>query len=186
MPEIRTFRVLDSFMRKSLLVAALLGSSVIVTAMPAGAATQTWDGDYSVKRFAASKTGTSLAASQWEPDFSDIYTFETDCSAEPCVATVIAGPAPANPTLPQPAQYTWDGTSWVHPYDWEWDCYQGEGVPKVMAPAHSLAYYTPQPDGTLVGSWRTDIYGGPCDGSVIMDVAAYPVAPNPGPFGSGS
>lgn len=61
----------------------------------------------------------------------------------------------------------------------------GEGNPKVWVPAHSEAYYTPQPDGTLVGSWRTDIAGGPCAGSVIMDVAAYPVDPPPA-FGSGS
>jgi hypothetical protein len=50
----------------------------------------------------------------------------------------------------------------------------GEGVPKAWNPARSVAYYTPQPDGTLRGSWRTDIYGGPCAGSVVMDVAAFP------------
>lgn len=56
----------------------------------------------------------------------------------------------------------------VHTYDWEWDCYQGEGVPKVWAPAHSVAYYTPQPDGTLTGSRRTDIDSGPCEGSQLL------------------
>src|SRR5690606_11279854 len=144
-----------------------------------------WSGDYSLKRFAASKTGTSLAARQPEPDFADTYTFETTCADGTCVATVIAGPPPANPTLPLPARYTWDGTSWVHTYDWEWDCYQGEGVPKVWAPAHSVASYTPQENGTLTGSWRTDIDSGPCEGSVIMDVAAYPVPRGGGSVGSG-
>ncbi len=171
-------------MRKSLLVVALVATWFVAGAMPAGAADANWSGDYSLKRFAATKTGTSLAASQWEPDFSDTYTFETDCSSGVCIATVVAGPAPANPTLPQPARYTWDGTSWVHPYDWEWDCYQGEGVPKVWAPAHSEAYYTPQPDGSLKGSWRTDIASGPCEGSVIMHVEAYPVGRSTGSFGS--
>ncbi len=57
-------------------------------------------------------------------------------------------------------------------------------MPKVWAPAHSLAYCTPQPDGTLTGSWRTDIASGPCEGSVIMQVAAYPISPSPGAFGS--
>ena len=83
-------------------------------------------------------------------------------------------PRPANPTLPLPPQYTWNGATWVHIYEWQWDCFMGDGVPKEWNPARSVAYYTPQPDGTLRGSWRTDIYGGPCDGSVIMDVAAFP------------
>jgi hypothetical protein len=176
-------------MRSGLLVAAMSSLCLVAVAAPASAAQPSWSGDYSVKRFAASKTGTSLAASQGEPDFADTYRFETSCSDpqsdESCVATVVDGPTPANPTLPLPPQYTWDGTSWVHVYDWQWDCWQGEGVPKVWTPAHSVAYYTPQPDGTLTGSWRTDIAGGPCDGSVIMDVAAYPVsAPGPSPFSS--
>lgn len=97
---------------------------------------------------------------------------------------MIDGPAPANPTLPQPPQYTWDGTSWVHVYEWEWDCDMGEGLPKVWAPAESTAVYTPQLDGTLVGTWHTDIAEGPCEGTVDMNVAAYPVVPLPPLFGS--
>ncbi len=82
--------------------------------------------------------------------------------------------APSHPTLPLPPQYTSNGSAWVHIYEWTWDCYMGEGVPKVWDPARSVAYYTPQADGTLRASWRSDIYGGPCDGSVVMDVAAFP------------
>ena len=171
-------------MRKALLVVMFVAGLLVAGTPPAVAAQPDWSGDYSLKRFAASKTGTSLAARQGEPDFSDTYIFVTNCSAGPCVATVVGGPKPANPTLPQPASYTWDGTSWVHPYDWQWDCYQGEGVPKVWAPAHSEAFYTPQADGTLTGSWHTDIASGPCEGTVIMQVAAYPVRPVSSPFGS--
>ncbi|MGF7121881.1 hypothetical protein [Rhodococcus sp. BE178] len=178
-------------MRKALLAVALIAIWLVAGAAPAGAssagaAQPSWSGEYSVKRFAATKTGTSLAARQWEPDFADTYAFETSCSGGTCVATVTDGPTPANPTLPQPPQYTWDGTSWVHHYDWQWDCWQGEGVPKVWAPASSVAIYTPQRDGTLTGSWRTDIESGPCEGSVIMNVAAYPVDPPSGVFGSSS
>jgi hypothetical protein len=72
------------------------------------------------------------------------------------VSTVLDGPKPENPTLPLPPRYL------------------GEGVPKHWNPAHSVAYYTPQTDGTLRGVWRTDIDGGPCNGSVIMNVAAFP------------
>ncbi|MCP2194066.1 Rv2253 family sensor-like surface protein [Williamsia deligens] len=162
-----------------LLVAAVAGTG------PASAAQPAWNGDWSLKRFAATKSGTSLAATQHEPDFSDVYRFQTVCVGETCTATVISGPAPANATLPQPARYTFDGTSWVHVYDWQWDCYMGPGKPKVYAPAHSVAYYTPQPGGTFAGSWRTDIASGPCAGSVVMRVEAYPVAtPRVSPFGS--
>ena len=157
----------------AVVVAALVGAGVC--AMPvAGAAGQVWNGMYTLLRYAGEKTGTSLAARQSEPDFSNIYTFVTDCSTGTCIATVIDGPKPANPTLPLPPRYTWNGSTWVHIYEWQWDCYMGEGNPKVWAPARSVAYYTPQRDGTLRGSWRTDIYGGPCDGTVVMDVAAFP------------
>ena len=156
----------------ALLAAGVVGANACTTPV-AGAAGQVWNGKYSLLRYAGEKTGTSLAARQPEPDFSDEYTFVTECSGE-CVATVVDGPRPANPTLPLPPRYTWNGSTWVHIYEWQWDCYMGEGVPKAWNPARSVAYYTPQPDGTLRGSWRTDIYGGPCDGSVGMDVAAFP------------
>ncbi|MDS1114164.1 hypothetical protein RD149_10310 [Gordonia westfalica] len=161
------------------IVAAVVavGLAPAVSAGPANAAEPAWNGVYSLKRFAASKTGTSLAARQAEPDFSDDYTFRSSCDGGTCVATVVDGPKPANPTLPQPPRYTWEDGSWVHRYDWEWDCWQGAGVPKVWRPAKSVAYYTPEGDGTLKGVWRTTIDGGPCDGTVDMNVAAYPVTP---------
>ena len=40
-------------------------------------------------------------------------------------------------------------STWVHIYEWQWDCYMGEGVPKAWNPARSVAYYTPQPDGSV-------------------------------------
>ncbi|KQU03152.1 hypothetical protein ASG56_20440 [Rhodococcus sp. Leaf7] len=164
-------------------VSMIVGGGLVATA-PAGAAEPAWNGRYSLERSAASKTGTSLAARQGEPDFSDTYTFTSMCLGGTCSAVVTGGPAPKNATLPQPPVYTWNGTSWVHVYDWQWDCYMGEGVEKVYAPAHSEAYYTPQPDGTFTGAWTTTITGGPCNGDVTMNVAAYPVGPAAAPFGS--
>lgn len=149
--------------------------AAFVTPPAAQAAGQVWSGRYSLVRYAAEKTGTSLAAQQWEPTFSDVYLFSTDCSTGRCVATVVGGPKPQNPTLPQPPRYTWDGEKWVHVYDWQWDCYQGPGVEKVWAPARSVAWYAPHADGVLRGNWRTDIQGGPCNGSVEMAVDASPV-----------
>ncbi|MDI9896424.1 hypothetical protein QM797_16985 [Rhodococcus sp. IEGM 1381] len=175
-------------MRKLILAVVLAAAWSTTAIVPAAAAPSTtdasWTGLYTLERFAATKSGSSLAARQSEPDFSDDYTFVSTCMGGPCVATVIGGPPPKNPTLPQPPQYTWDGTSWVHVYDWMWDCYQGPNVPRPLAPAHSVATYTPQPDGTFSGVWRTVIDSGPCVGDVVMNVAAYPVQAAPLPFGS--
>jgi hypothetical protein len=156
---------------------ALLAATIVSAclAVPAAAADQIWNGRYSLALYAAQKTGTSMAARQPEPDFRDEYVFVTNCVRAQCVATAIGGSRPKNHTLPRVPRYTWDGTRWVHVYDWQWDCYIGDGVPKAWAPARSLAYYVPQRDGSLRGGLRTDIYGGPCDGTVEMPVAAYPV-----------
>lgn len=150
---------------------ALATTGFAVTSGPAAAA-PTWNGQWTLTRYAASKTGTSLAARQREPDFSNVYTFATQCSGGRCVATVVGGPQAQNPTIPRPPRYTWDGVSWVERFDWQWDCYMGAGKPKVWAPAHSVAWYTPRRDGTKTGSWRTVIDSGPCKGTVVIAVKA--------------
>ena len=158
-------------------LAAALGAVAIATfgapAVPAHAAAPSWNGKYSLVRYAVEKSGTSVAAGQAEPTFSADYVFVTACSGGTCVATATGGPAPKNPTLPRPSHYTWDGAKWVERFDFQWDCYMGEGAPKVWAPARSWAFYTPQPDGSLRGTWHTDIASGPCLGSVEMPVAAF-------------
>ena len=148
-----------------------------ISAVSAHAATPSWNGKYSLVRYAVDKSGTSAAAGQAEATFSADYVFVTACSAGKCVATATDGPTPKNPTLPQPSHYTWDGTRWAEQFDFQWDCYMGEGAPKVWAPARSWAYYTPQPGGSLRGTWHTDIASGPCRGSVEMPVAAFAAAP---------
>lgn len=150
------------------IVVGMCGS--VVSAHAAG---QNWSGRYTVVTYASQKAGTSAAARQSEPDFSAQYTFLTQCSSR-CVATAVDGPAPSNPTIPQPQRYLWDGTKWSFTYDWQWECYHGENAPRLFSPAQSWVFYTPQPDGSLQGTWHTDILGGACRGNVIMPVAAYP------------
>jgi len=87
---------------------------------------------------------------------------------------VIDGPRPGNPTIPQPTRYAWGGSEWASSYDWLWDCSLGEGGQKQWARATSWAFYQPQPDGSLRGTWHTDIAEGACRGSVLMPVAAFP------------
>jgi hypothetical protein len=154
-------------------VVAAIIAGMCASVAPAQAAGQQWSGRYTVVTYASQKAGTSAAARQSEPDFSAQFTFATACSSR-CVATVVAGPAPSNPTIPQPQRYVWDGTKWAVTYDWQWECYHGEGSPRLFSPAQSWVFYTPQPDGSLQGTWHTDILAGACRGNVIMPVAAYP------------
>jgi len=159
-------------------VAVLSAVAIAICGAPTAAvraATPSWNGKYSLVRYAVDKSGTSRAAAQAEPTFSADYLFTTACSAGACVATATNGPTPKNPTLPRPSHYAWDGTKWVEHFDFQWDCYMGDGVPKVWAPAESWAFYTPQPDGSLRGTWHTDIGSGPCAGTVEMPVAAFRV-----------
>jgi len=156
--------------------AALFAVAILGTpAVGVHAATPSWNGKYSLVRYAVDKSGSSAAARQPEPTFSADYEFVTSCSTGACIATATNGPSPNNPTLPQPSHYAWDGTRWVEHFDFQWDCYMGEGVPKVWAPARSWAFYAPAPDESLRGTWHTDISGGPCGGSVEMPVAAFRV-----------
>ncbi|WP_448505901.1 Rv2253 family sensor-like surface protein [Mycolicibacterium thermoresistibile] len=160
----------------ALLMAGLVAAGVVsAPAVPvAEAAGHNWSGRYVMVSYASQKDGTSVAARQPEHDFSATYTFVTSCPGGVCVATAVQGPEPQNPSIPRPQRYTWDGSQWTFVYDWQWDCYRGDGVAKEWSPARSWASYTPQPDGSLRGMWHTDIAAGVCRGSVIMPVAAYP------------
>ncbi|KUH76710.1 hypothetical protein AU184_13160 [Mycolicibacterium novocastrense] len=156
------------------LTCAAAGSlSILPTA---GAANPAWNGRYEIVTYASDKMGTSIAAAQSEPDFSAQYVLATDCSAGLCVATVVSGPAPSNPTIPQPVRYTWDGARWQYAYNWQWECFRGDGVPSEYAPARSRVFYAPDIDGQLFGTWQTEIMGGACRGTVVMPVAARPVS----------
>lgn len=153
--------------------ATFVAAACVCAEGTAEAALPDWSGRYTVVTFASDKLGTSIAARQPEPDFSGQYTFSTSC-ASTCVATASDGPAPSNPTIPQPPRYTWDGRQWVFNYNWQWECFRGADVPTEYAAARSLVFYAPTADGTMFGTWRTEILDGLCKGTVIMPVAAYP------------
>ncbi|MGE2689810.1 hypothetical protein [Mycolicibacterium pulveris] len=160
----------------SALVVATSAVAGCISSMPVAlAADAQWNGRYQIVTFASNKIGSSVAAAQAEPDFSAEYVLSTDCSSGLCVATVVEGPAPSNPTIPQPVRYTWDGSRWQYSYNWQWECFRGDGLPRQYAPAQSRVFYAPDIDGSMFGTWRTDILSGPCRGNVTMPVAAYPV-----------
>jgi len=153
--------------------AALVAAACACTQATAQAAPLKWSGRYTMVTFASEKIGTSIAARQPEADFSGQYTFTTSCTST-CVATASGGPAPSNPTVPQPSRYTWDGQQWVFNYNWQWECFRGSDVPTEFAAARSLVFYSPTLDGSMFGTWRTEILEGVCKGNIVMPVAAYP------------
>lgn len=152
----------------------LVTVAAVVPPPTAWAAPKPWNGRYQMTTYASQKTGTSPAARQRENDFGAVFTLSTTCTFDRCVATVVDGPAPANPTIPQPIGYTWNGTGWATTYDWMWDCLLSADGRKQWARATSFALYSPHEDGSLRGTWHTDISEGACRGSMVMPVAAVP------------
>ena len=106
--------------------------------------------------------------------YTDTYTFQSSCTSAKCTATIISGPAPRNPTVPQPVQFTWDGSSWTQVNDFQWDCMMDDGTIQ-WNPARADVRYTPQPDGSLSGTMHTEILSGPCQGTLEMHLTAQRV-----------
>ncbi|MGE2815906.1 hypothetical protein ACQI5H_12270 [Mycobacterium heidelbergense] len=133
-----------------------------------------WNGEYAITFIVGPKDGTSVAASQPEVQYTDTYTFHSSCASGKCVATIVGGPPPRNPTVPQPVQFTWDGSSWTQVSDFQWDCMMPDTSIQ-WSPAHGTTRYTPQPDGTLAGTIHTDILSGPCQGTLDINMTAQRV-----------
>ena len=137
----------------------------------ASADTASWNGEYAITFIVGPKAGTSVAAGQPEGQYTDTYGFRSSCADGTCTATIISGPPPRNPTVPQPVQFTWDGSSWTQATDFQWDCMMPDTTIE-WAPAHAVVRYTPQPDGTLSGTMHTDISSGACQGTLEMNMTA--------------
>ncbi|MGI9125429.1 MAG: hypothetical protein ACR2JM_11870 [Mycobacterium sp.] len=155
-------------------VASVAAAAAVLASAPPAGAVQTWNGRWEMVVYFSQKTGTSPAARQWESDSGGVFNVSTDCSSGQCVATAVGGPKPSNRSIPQPYRFSWNGTNWTSGFDWLWNCYLGDGPHKLLSPATSWIFYEPQADGFLKGTWHTDIASGPCRGSVVMPIAAYP------------
>ena len=140
-------------------------------ARTASAEPPSWNGEYAITFIVGPKSGTSIAAGQPEGQYTDTYAFRSNCTSGKCTATIISGPPPKNPTVPQTAQFTWDGSSWTQGSDFQWDCMMPDGTIQ-WNPARADVRYTPQPDGTLSGTMHTEILSGACQGTVEMNMTA--------------
>ncbi len=152
-----------------LCAASLAGALLFCPAASADAAS--WNGQYAITFMVGPKAGTSQAAGQPETQYTDTYGFSSSCATGKCIATIVSGPPPRNPTVPQPIQFTWDGSSWTQSSDFQWDCMLPDTTIE-WDPAHSDVRYTPQPDGTLAGTMHTDISSGACQGTLEMNMTA--------------
>lgn len=130
-----------------------------------------WNGEYAITFIVGPKGGTSIAAGQPEQQHTEIYGFQSSCASGKCTATITSGPPPSNPTVPQPVQFTWDGSSWTQASDFQWQCMMPDETIQ-WNPAHAEVRYTPQADGTLAGAMHTEISSGACQGTVDMNMTA--------------
>ena len=130
-----------------------------------------WNGQYAITFIVGPKSGNSMAAGQPEVQYTDTYTFRSSCVGGKCTATIVGGPPPRNPTVPQPVQFTWDGSSWTQVSDFQWNCMMPDDTIQ-WNPARGDVRYTPQPDGSLSGTMHTEILSGACQGTVEMNMTA--------------
>jgi hypothetical protein len=146
--------------------------AVAVSLAPiASADTASWNGEYAITFIVGPKAGTSVAAGQPESQYTDTYGFSSSCSDGTCRATIVSGPPPRNPTVPQPVQFTWDGSSWAQTTDFQWDCMMPDTTIE-WNPARANVRYTPQADGTLSGTMHTEILSGACQGTLEINMTA--------------
>lgn len=149
-----------------------VGVSLVFAPVVAADPAATWDGWYKVTFHADQKTGTSTAAQQSEQAYTAWYKFATDCSSGTCLASVIDGPSPKD-NVPQSTKFEWTGSQWTRSESWRWDCLLPDRTITFDA-ASSVTRYTPQSDGSLTGTFGTNIGSGACQGTVYIPLTAVP------------
>jgi hypothetical protein len=154
------------------LCAAPLATALLLTPT-ASADSPSWNGQYAITFMVGPKSGTSMAVGDPEGQHTETYGFRSSCTSGKCTATIISGPPPSNPTVPQPVQFTWDGSSWTKVSDFQWDCMMPDTTIQ-WSPARSTVRYTPKADGTLAGVMNAEILSGPCQGTIEMHMTAAP------------
>ena len=141
--------------RLSSLVGLCAASLAIALSLPptASADPPSWNGEYAITFIVGPKSGTSMAAGQPEVQYTDTYGFRSSCTSGKCTATIISGPPPRNPTVPEPVQFTWDGSSWTQVSDFQWDCMMPE---RACARPRSgmIAYAEEEPGSRYPGGTR--------------------------------
>ncbi len=142
-----------------------------VTAEPA----PNWNGWYTITFHTDQKSGTSAAAEQPEEAYTASFKFSTDCSSGTCVASVVDGPA-SKDNVSESTKFDWTGSQWSRTNSWRWDCLLPDRT-ITFDPASSVTTYSPQPDGSLTGTFATNIGDGACQGTVYIPLTAVMSGP---------
>lgn len=137
--------------------------------------TANWNGWYRITFHTDQKKGTSIAAGQSEEAYSVWYRLATDCSSGTCVASMVDGPATKD-NVASTTTFAWTGTQWSRTNNWRWDCLLPDRT-ITFDPASSTTTYTPQADGSLTGTFATNIGSGACQGTVYIPLTAVPGNP---------
>jgi hypothetical protein len=87
---------------------------------------------------------------------------------------VLQGPAPKDNVEPT-VEFNWTGSQWSRTNNWRWDCLMPDGT-ITFDPASSVTTYSPQADGSLTGTFATNIGDGACAGTVYIPMTAVPAA----------
>ncbi len=153
-------------------LAAATAAVAVAGAGPAAADPASWNGWYRITFHTDQKSGTSLAAKQPEEPYTVSYKFATDCSSGSCVASVVDGPATKD-NVTKTTSFTWTGSQWSRTNNWRWDCLLPDRT-ITFEPASSVTTYSPQPDGSLTGTFATNIGSGDCQGTVYIPLTAVP------------
>lgn len=159
-------------------VVALIGAPLTSAPPTAAAPAPSWNGWYRITFHTDQKTGTSVAATQSEEAYTASFKFATDCSSGTCVATVVDGPA-SKTNVSESTRFDWTGSQWSRTNSWRWDCLLPDRT-IVFDPASSVTNYSPQPDGSLTGTFGTNIGSGACEGTVYIPLTAVPAVPAAG------
>lgn len=155
--------------------AVLIVTSAVSAPLAAAEPAPSWNGWYRITFHTDQKTGTSVAAQQSEEAYTASFKFSTDCSSGTCVATVVDGPAPKDNVSELP-KFDWTGSQWSRTNSWRWDCLLPDRTITFDA-ASSTTTYSPRPDGSLTGTFGTNIGGGACQGTVYIPLTAVPAPP---------
>jgi len=167
----------------SVAAAGVLIVGAVVSAPPAAAEpAPSWNGWYRITFHTDQKSGTSVAAQQSEEPYTAAFKFITDCSSGTCLATVVDGPA-SKENVSGSTKFDWTGSQWSRTNNWRWDCLLPDRT-ITFDPASSVTTYSPQPDGSLTGTFATNIGDGACEGTVYIPLTAVVAEPASGTSGT--
>ena len=152
-----------AFRAASLIVAVAAAGAGVAPFVASADPAPSWDGWYKVTFQTDRKSGTSMAAGQSETPTPRGISSPPTALREPALPRWSTAHPKDNAA--QATKFEWTGSQWSRTNNWRWDCGLGDGT-LTFDPASSVTTYSPQPDGSLTGTFATNIGSGACQGTV--------------------